>query len=396
MNNLENEIRKLIQLKKEGGYWDFKREWYSKNNGKNADMLHDIICMANNLEDHDGYIIIGVDEENGFQINDITNDENRKNTQNLVDFLRGKKFAGGFKPSVRVETMSFEFRLGDTDISETKVIDVIVIKNDYHVPYYLNEDYYGVFHNNIYVRHEDSNTPKNESADFVDIEYLWKKRFHLYDSPIEKVKEYLKNISGWEEIKGGIDEIGWYYKHAPEYKITLELTDGTAMETYMLNQLDKHPSWGELRIKYHNTVLYNCGYVNLDGGRYQTNTPLFRVVEIGDFRNQISYNCFIKGKLPYLLHKMMGTICYTDRGCIRRFEEVVLYFSSEKEMDEFEVYLINNFDKFENIYESINREKYKKRRLGDYDPKLEYAMKKDFALKAFQEDYKINNSSLGI
>ena len=26
MNNLENEIRKLIQLKKEGGYWDFKMD----------------------------------------------------------------------------------------------------------------------------------------------------------------------------------------------------------------------------------------------------------------------------------------------------------------------------------------------------------------------------------
>ncbi len=42
-----NNIEKLISLKQEGSYWDFKREWYSQD--KKADLLHDIICMANNL-----------------------------------------------------------------------------------------------------------------------------------------------------------------------------------------------------------------------------------------------------------------------------------------------------------------------------------------------------------
>ena len=57
-----NEISQLINLKQEGRYWDFKRQWYSNN--KKGDLLHDIICMANNLTDKDGLIIIGVDEEN--------------------------------------------------------------------------------------------------------------------------------------------------------------------------------------------------------------------------------------------------------------------------------------------------------------------------------------------
>ena len=40
---LENEIVELIERKAEGSYWDFKKEWHSNN----ADLLHDIICMAN-------------------------------------------------------------------------------------------------------------------------------------------------------------------------------------------------------------------------------------------------------------------------------------------------------------------------------------------------------------
>ena len=53
------EILKLICLKQEGPYWDFKRQWYE--DGHEGDMLLDIICMANNLVNHDAYIIIGVD-----------------------------------------------------------------------------------------------------------------------------------------------------------------------------------------------------------------------------------------------------------------------------------------------------------------------------------------------
>ena len=62
----KNEIENLISLKQEGSYWDFKREWYSKD--KKADLLHDIICMANNLSNRDAFIIIGIDEENDYLV----------------------------------------------------------------------------------------------------------------------------------------------------------------------------------------------------------------------------------------------------------------------------------------------------------------------------------------
>lgn len=98
-NNLRSEIMGLIHLKQEGGYWDFKRQWHENN----TDLLHDIICMANNLENRDAYIIIGIDEENDYSFLDISNDCNRKNTQNIVDFLKDKKFSGGIRPTVYVQ-----------------------------------------------------------------------------------------------------------------------------------------------------------------------------------------------------------------------------------------------------------------------------------------------------
>ena len=43
-NKQKEKIYNLISQKQEGAYWDFKREWYSKE--KQADLLHDIICMV--------------------------------------------------------------------------------------------------------------------------------------------------------------------------------------------------------------------------------------------------------------------------------------------------------------------------------------------------------------
>ena len=40
--SFRTEIRRLIELRQEGEYWDFKKEWYQNK----SDLLHDIICMA--------------------------------------------------------------------------------------------------------------------------------------------------------------------------------------------------------------------------------------------------------------------------------------------------------------------------------------------------------------
>lgn len=100
--SFETEVRQLIGLQQEGEYWDFKKEWHQNK----ADLLHDIICMANNLSNQDGLIIIGVDEETDYSICDVINDPNRRKTQDIVSFLREKKFAGGVSVQQHMSSQS--------------------------------------------------------------------------------------------------------------------------------------------------------------------------------------------------------------------------------------------------------------------------------------------------
>lgn len=229
---LIDEIEALVGMHQEGSYWDFKREWYGHN--KDGDMLIDIICMANNLVNRDAYIIIGVDEESNYAIRDVSQDTNRRNTQMLTDFIRGKKFAGDFRPVVTVEPVYLDGGL----------VDVIVIHNSTNTPYYLKEKYKGIFANNIYIRLSDSNTPSDKSADFHHVEYLWKKRFGMLLSPIEKVKLYLKHPEHWENSPSNEDKK--YHKYAPEFTIdhTYEPEDGRdGYEYYLFAQTDSRPHW---------------------------------------------------------------------------------------------------------------------------------------------------------
>ncbi len=247
-----HEIYYLISLHQEGGYWDFKKQWYDNS----GNLLHDIICMANNLHNRAAYIIIGIDEEQGFSVADISSDPNRRNTQQIVDFLKDKKFAGGIRPVVHVESVCLN----------KENIDVIVIENSRDTPYYLTKRCEKVCANSIYTRVMDTNTPADMSADINHIEYLWRKRFHLDDTPIEKFCYYLENPDDWETIQDR--DMGYFYKFAPEYTITCE-KDETAdgYEYYIFGQVNTTPSWWRITLRYYQTAIEHYQGIALDGGR---------------------------------------------------------------------------------------------------------------------------------
>jgi len=227
MSKLAEEVKDLIALEQEGGYWDFKREWYTRK----SDMLHDIICMANNLENRDAYIIIGVDQETGFEVVDVLEDENRRNTQQIVDFLCEKNFASSIRPTVYTRQVCLW----------GKTIDVIVIKNDRNTPYYLKSKYQDVRANHVYTRVMDINTPKDKSADRTHIESLWKKSFHLDAGPLERVTHYLTFPDAWDHSPIETHSIQ-YYRYYPEYTIEkIEDLHRNGYEYYLFNQSDSRP-----------------------------------------------------------------------------------------------------------------------------------------------------------
>lgn len=331
---LRGEIQNLISLKQEGPYWDFKREWYSSD----SDLLHDLICMANNLENRDAYIVIGVDEEIDFVVRDIKNDQNRKNTQKIVDFLKDKKFAGGIRPTVYVEPIHFG----------KDSIDVIVVRNSFNTPYCLIESFQGVYANNIYTRIMDTNTPKNRTADIHHIEYLWKKRFKLISTPLERVELYLNKPEDWVDSPTNGDEIKKYHKHFPEFTIEYDLEDDrTGYEYYLFNQTDNSPHWNEISIHYHQTMLFSCGGISLDGGRYFTSVPETDGISLEPFHHwDVSFKYFIKNSLRYIIHQFYykpdGDEATTSH---ERFLECVLVFESEEEKEDFKNYIASIWQK---------------------------------------------------
>ncbi|MBR7033817.1 MAG: ATP-binding protein [Clostridia bacterium] len=206
----EEKIVRLISHGQEGDYWDFKKEWYKSK----TDLLHDIICMANNLSNRDAYIIIGVDEENNYRIASVENDSNRKNTQRIVDFLKDKKFAGGVRPIVYVETIK---------LSEG-IIDVVVIENSNNTPFYLTDQFEGVKANSIYTRVIDTNTPIDKSADINNVEYLWRKRFRLDDTPLDIIGLYINDVHDWENSPIESEMCKYYKKNHQSISLKKSLT----------------------------------------------------------------------------------------------------------------------------------------------------------------------------
>lgn len=358
-------IKRLIDLHQEGSYWDFKKEWYGKD--KDSDLLIDIICMANNLENRDAYIIIGIDEEQEYAVSDVSSDSNRRNTQMLTDFLRSKKFAGDFRPVVTVESL----RLPEG------WIDVIAVQNSTNTPFYLKERYKSVNANNIYIRLQDSNTPCDKSADFHHVEYLWRKRFGMLLTPIEKVKLYLKHPEDWENSPSKEDKK--YYKFAPEYTIehTFEPDDHRdGYEYYLFAQTDSRPHWCDIRICYHQTVLADLGGVILDGGRYFTATPNTDGISLSRYAHwDIAYKYMIRGELNHLVHEFY----YVDDGDEARhshneYEGCLLIFENSNEQKAFKAFARANWSRKEEYATNI------------WIPHMEQI--KDYNIDFFKEEYR--------
>ena len=358
MEDFKFEILRLLDLKQEGGFWDFKKNWYTES--KIADLLHDIICMANNLENRDAYIIIGVDEEN-YELVDVTVDSNRKNTQNIVDFLKDKKFAGDIRPTVFVKQV----------VIHDRVIDVIVIKNSNKTPFYLKEKYRDVNSNNIYTRIQDTNTPKNMNADIDKVEYLWKKRFGLIQTPMEKLEIYLRDPDNW--VDGPDGEMDKYYKFFPEYTLHYEFDDSRdGYEYYFFFQTDSTPRFFSMKFLYHQTLLIEFVGLSLDGGRYATPCPCTDGITFGNnIHWDIMYKYFEKDTFAYAFHEFLFINEYSDDARIARsrFLESILVFENEAERQEFKYYVEEHWE--------TDRTKYENQIHMPYIPQLEGGYKKD-------------------
>lgn len=329
LDKLKIEIINLINSRREGEYWDFKQ----KHHKNKADLLHDIICMANNRCDRDGYIIFGV-EDDTFKIIGIKEDENRKNQQQIIDFLKDKKFVSGIRPTIELKTMNVE----------NKEIDVLIIKNTTDTPYYMVESFQTVRSNYIYTRVGDTNTPKDKSADINHVEYLWKKRFLLNRPPLQQIKNKIQYRDEWE-----YEDRAYYNIYNPQFKICIVEDDETYMpnnpEFYAYQMMDSSVRYETIEIKYYETKLYSSQIVHLDGSRLIVPTPEWEFLKFGKYRSEECYTFkyFIRDSIDFkILEFLLEDDDEEALNAYRRLCEVVLVFDTELEKNNFIKYIEEN------------------------------------------------------
>jgi len=363
--SFKQEIKNLIALGIEGNYWDFKEEWHSNN----VCLLHDILCMANNLENRDSYIIIGVNN-NGIICG--VPDTNRKNQQNLIDVLKDKKFAGGIRPIVYVKTLDLE-----------KQIDVIIIKNSMNVPYYLTDDFQGIYKGNIYTRVGDTNTPKTLTADVDKVEYLWRKRFGLDLSPLEKAIFLLRNPKNWLPIgtygqHSSSQYNGQYYhKQFPEFNLKYRICesrfvqgriDSVEHEIYWMNKLPSplHNAYiYTLDVNYHSTALYSTLAIFADNDRFTRVLWKNKILLQNASNEYISY-CYIeKDSIEFMLDNWLCN----SHDTIPQIEEYSIINPLEPWVSQPDYKVYNPYNVvpiFENVEEHKAYREYIKGRKSDF------------------------------
>ena len=340
----EDEIRGLIALKYEGSFWDFKRCWHSSK----ADLLHDIICMANNIDHRDAFIIIGVDEADDFSICDVCTDVSRKNTQNIIDFLSHASFAGDIRPTVNVKTISIN----------GSQIDIIIVRSDNNTPYYLSDSYSKgdgvVYANNIYTRIQDTNTPKTKSADIRHVEKLWRKRFGLDLSVKEKYLLLLDQVEEWDLHFG--DCRASFHKSFPEFTIQVEdIDDREGWEPQSPFYPDPKMYFTPMKLMYHSTPIFETGVISCDGGRlylpYADESTLGVELE----NDKLSMNSWGKGGLHYYYYDLTrvagklfnllteGRLDFHSRGGFG--VNLYLIFINDMEHDSFRDFAHANYNK---------------------------------------------------
>ncbi|MCM1196498.1 MAG: ATP-binding protein, partial [Roseburia sp.] len=324
------QVEKFLNLKCEGEYWDFKQEWYQTD--KLGNLVHDIICMANNQCDEEAYIIIGV-EDKTFSVLGVDNDPNRKNTQQITDLLRGINFIGGTRPMVHIDTIEYN----------GKTLDIIVIEKSNNTPYVLKDRYRDVNMNNVYTRVNDTNTPINQTADIDKQEYLWRKRFGINRSIMDQLNAVLDDWGNWGYYNDKCDFINdndfgdgniIFNRFFPEFRMELEKDSINEWnkETIMCYYANPSARSYKCNIYYNNTIIYSLLLCYVDEARKCLVYPETNSYYIKDnlhFYYYIIINS-VKGKIQKILTN--GSFKTDSRGQGKYW---LLYLKDEDELSNF-------------------------------------------------------------
>ena len=342
-DQLDEIVREFFYQETEGEYWDFKEKPYfyegqskEEKNKKKNDLLHDIICMANNLSNRDAYIIMGI-QDKPVKITGVKQFSNKWTQENYQDFLQNLTWAGDMIPTVEFRTIN------------NGNLDVLIIKKSNRVPFYVTKKYSKVRENRIYVRKGSKNTAIDSQAEIGDIEKLFEFRFGLTPFPKERVINYITDHDHWIEMKGNYETRSWYYEKFPEY--TMELVDDPQNDelkapVYALIQSNARTTWQILRLKYHQTILLEFSSHYIDEYRGISVQPKYNFLKLFDRMDSIKFPSMyyyylynsVEIELMYLLKELMQQ----DGEAWRRHLSLIPVFYDDEERNAIEEYIEEN------------------------------------------------------
>ncbi len=328
-------VKGLFSSKREGGYWDFKKDWYDDK----GELLLDVLCMANNLEDRDAYIIIGV-EDSTWSIKGVESDPNRLPLRNLSQIISNKKYAA-YAPEVDLQTIYLDGH----------EVDVIIVHNTLHTPYYLTERFKdrkpadshtakAIEAGKIYVRLNDRKAGIGEITPYWCLEHLWGKHFGLNQPILKRLNVLLDEPQKWVFDWGNKDYA--YHTEHPEFR--MQKIGDFKQGWWPTAAFYAHPVMhlAQLNIMYHSTIIYE--------------TEIWAFDEIRKYLPKATNNC-INGKPDYWYsYYQMDTIegkmlaIFTDGSMDISSREPnynqFLIFGDEKERKDFDLYLDEHFEDY--------------------------------------------------
>lgn len=203
----KDKLVELIESKTPESDWlDFKQKWHSDN----VELLRDILSFINTAHHKDCYLIFGI-EDKSYDIIGVNNDDNRKDTQKLIDFLSSKELSTE-TPKVIVESF----------IIKDKEIDVLTIFDTKRLPVFLKSNYKkrqkSIYPGQIFTRIGDTNTPINTTANDPALEKLYRKRLRLDITIYERYDYLIERVNDWTYID---EEQKLLYNFDPNFYILI-------------------------------------------------------------------------------------------------------------------------------------------------------------------------------
>lgn len=353
---MELKIFEIIHKGYESKHWDFKREWHDNN----VDLVHDILCLANNETSEDSYLIFGVEDDGN-----ICGTKTRKKLADLVDILRNASdFYEGNIPNIDLQTYTY----GDD------TIDVLIVYSTKQTPYFLNSDFSfqgkRLKSGHIYSRTNDRNTPKDKQADPNIIEQLWRKRFGIDLTVQEKLKHLLLEINEWKSFHGNdpknalMNYENVVHNYFPEYRLEVQVYEDSHHGSYTTEGYCKFypdPVVGRfpINIFYNSTKIKEVQFMTVDGSRELILQPRLGHFNFENIHDSIGYYYYLKDSTEWLLFGLISENRFEVTTARTKYlknnnGDWSIAFENEQEKEKFEEWARPKFDEEKKKHHKIS------------------------------------------